>query len=94
VDALKKKVTLLQHFRSYLLEQQKRAEDNGEVDPLGNNNDGLVYMKKWIRTKHAMLFRLSDGTVQVRSLEFDTFLMSIVVSLDLYCHPARYYSMI
>jgi serine/threonine protein kinase len=72
VDSLKKKVTLLQHFRSYLLEQQKRAEDTGEVEPIGNFKEnsgiesGLVYMKKWIRTKHAMLFRLSDGTVQVR----------------------------
>ena len=73
VDSLKKKVTLLQHFRSYLLEQQKRAEDSGEVEPLSNfkerknseNGSGMVYMKKWIRTKHAMLFRLSDGTVQV-----------------------------
>lgn len=75
VDSLKKKVTLLQHFRSYLLEQQKRAEDTGEVEPIGNFKEnsgiesGLVYMKKWIRTKHAMLFRLSDGTVQVRKQE-------------------------
>lgn len=78
VDSLKKKVTLLQHFRSYLLEQQKRAEENGEVEPLGNfkennnNEDGLVYMKKWIRTKHAMLFRLSDGTVQVSTRRDNT----------------------
>jgi polo-like kinase 1 len=87
VDALKKKVTLLQHFRSYLLEQQKRAEDNGEADSLGKSNDGLVYMKKWIRTKHAMLFRLSDGTVQVRSLKFDlSQSLHIDVSLDFFCH--------
>ena len=73
-DTLKKKVTLLQHFRSYLLEQQKRAEENGDAEAVGNfeeNNSkdsSLVYMKKWIRTKHAMLFRLSDGTVQVSAL--------------------------
>lgn len=87
-DALKKKVTLLQHFRSYLLEQQKRAEEAGEAEPLttsaeegqgaaapslpaaenAEGEDGaapLVFMKKWIKTKHAMLFRLSNGTVQV-----------------------------
>lgn len=73
-DTLKKKVTLLQHFRSYLLEQQKRAEENGDAEAMSNfeeNNSkdsSLVYMKKWIRTKHAMLFRLSDGTVQVSFL--------------------------
>ena len=25
----------------------------------------LPYLKKWVRTKHAILFRLSNGTVQV-----------------------------
>ena len=79
-DSLKKKVTLLQHFSSYLIEQQKRAEDAGEAGPLvlsavgegptltaAGVEDGapVVYMKKWIKTKHAMLFRLSNGTVQV-----------------------------
>lgn len=85
-ETLKKKVTLLQHFRSYLLEQQKRAEDAGEVEPLSTNNFDerrdvasssrendddesasvpMVFMKKWIKTKHAMLFRLSNGTIQV-----------------------------
>lgn len=73
-DSLKKKVTLLQHFRSYLSEQQKRAEEAGEASPLTSDFDErgdtsektMVYMKKWIRTKHAILFRLSNGTVQVR----------------------------
>lgn len=78
-DALKKKVTLLQHFRNYLVEQQKQAEKKGESPPLspsnfdvrqdGDNDDEngvpMVFMKKWIKTKHAMLFRLSNGTVQV-----------------------------
>jgi len=79
-DTLKKKVTLLQHFRSYLLEQQKRAEDAGEVQPLSavspsegaadedqvdTSTTPIVFMKKWIKTKHAMLFRLSNGSIQV-----------------------------
>ncbi len=71
-EILKKKVTLLQHFCSYLLEQQKHAEEAGEAEPLSSNfkesrdassdNDNsnnlspLVFMKKWINTKHAMLF--------------------------------------
>ena len=77
-ETLKKKVTLLQHFRSYLLDQQKREVETGEAEPLTSNfeerqdasSDGdaatpMVFMKKWIKTKHAMLFRLSNGTVQV-----------------------------
>ncbi len=68
-ETLKKKVTLLQHFRNYLSEQQKRAEDNGETQPITSepsSSEDMIYMKKWIKTKHAMLFRLSNDTVQVQ----------------------------
>jgi hypothetical protein len=85
-DALKKKVTLLQHFRSYLMEQQKRAEDAGEAEPLSSNFEErqdvstsdvpMVFMKKWIKTKHAMLFRLSNGTVQVLFYDMTEVLIS------------------
>ncbi len=71
-DTLKKKVTLLQHFRNFLSEQQKRAEDTGETPPITSDPtksriaEDMIYMKKWIKTKHAMLFRLSNDTVQVQ----------------------------
>jgi polo-like kinase 1 len=71
-DTLKKKVTLLQHFRNYLSEQQKRAEDTGKTKTLISGttmsvaSEDMIYMKKWIKTKHAMLFRLSNDTVQVQ----------------------------
>mmetsp|Transcript_59123 Transcript_59123/g.125642 ORF Transcript_59123/g.125642 Transcript_59123/m.125642 type:complete len:907 (+) Transcript_59123:304-3024(+) len=91
-ETLKKKVTLLQHFRSYLLEQQKRAEEAGEAEPLSSNFEErrdassddddssnlspMVFMKKWIKTKHAMLFRLSNGTVQVLFYDMTEVLIS------------------
>jgi len=69
-DSLQKKVTLLTHFRDYLMEQHKRLE--GEALPLQStrdDNDGdnhkMTYLKKWVRTKHAVFFRLSDQTVQI-----------------------------
>ncbi len=71
-DTLKKKVTLLQHFRNYLSEQQKKAEDTEKTQPLTSDStkspaaEDMIYMKKWIKTKHAMLFRLSNDTVQVQ----------------------------
>lgn len=70
-DSLKKKVTLLTHFRNYLIDQQKKAaQDNLDNEPLfigsAKTADGdLVYVKKWVQTKHAILFRLSDQTIQV-----------------------------
>ena len=65
---LQKKVTLLKHFRNYLIEQQKKSdEDDRNASPFSarGNNRQMVYLKKWVRTKHAIFFRLSDQTVQI-----------------------------
>jgi hypothetical protein len=92
--SLHKKVTLLQHFRDYLLQQEKEKLERdpahaarvGAHRALGrevvpgqpravwgeNENDpnaSLVYVKKWVRTRHAILFRLSNHTVQVMFLD-------------------------
>jgi len=65
-DSLQKKVTLLKHFQNYLVEQQKKLEGDGfsSSDIQGNQNE-FVFIKKWVRTKHAILFRLSNQTVQI-----------------------------
>eukprot|EP00540_Astrosyne_radiata_P017838 CAMPEP_0116848186 /NCGR_PEP_ID=MMETSP0418-20121206/14852_1 /TAXON_ID=1158023 /ORGANISM="Astrosyne radiata, Strain 13vi08-1A" /LENGTH=360 /DNA_ID=CAMNT_0004479719 /DNA_START=36 /DNA_END=1119 /DNA_ORIENTATION=+ len=67
-ETLQKKVTLLKHFRNYLIEQQKKADDDGSaintVDAVASALP-LTYLKKWVRTKHAILFRLSNQTVQI-----------------------------
>jgi len=58
---LQKKVTLLQHFKSYLEGDLKdlAQEDEGEQKP------ATTYVKKWMKTKHAIMFRLSNKIVQV-----------------------------
>lgn len=63
-EGLHKKVTLLKHFRSYLIEQQKKSDEES-MTPASNLEISFVYLKKWVRTKHAILFRLSDQTVQI-----------------------------
>jgi hypothetical protein len=118
---LQKKVTLLKHFRNYLVDQQKNSgktsygddgsggnpgliregvisdgactsvkfgqsstrynslEENnyhahdanaGPMSPLGmmegdEEDQDMPFLKKWVRTKHAILFRISNRTVQV-----------------------------
>ena len=91
-SSLQKKVTLLKHFRNYLLQHNKQDENNNanignsnanppiekqiensqtdmmdlcSGDDENNRPEKMVYVKKWLRTKHAILFRLSDRTVQV-----------------------------
>ena len=71
-DSLQKKVTLLKHFRNYLIEQQKKSSDGGPIigsaSPSSSERASSLdmgYLKKWVRTKHAIFFRLSDSTVQI-----------------------------
>merc|ERR1711974_255134 len=56
---LQKKVILLQHFRNYLYADTKLDEKDNDFE------DGYVYVKKWMKTKHAIMFRLSNKIVQV-----------------------------
>jgi len=58
---LQKKVTLLQHFRSYLEGDGKEVQIEEESD----QKLSAVYVKKWMKTKHAIMFRLSNKIVQV-----------------------------
>lgn len=51
---LKKKVTLLEHFKKHLC-----AEDSDE------SLERFVFIKKWLTTPHAMIFRLNTKVVQV-----------------------------
>jgi polo-like kinase 1 len=56
---LQKKVTLLQHFRNYLY------ADANKIELTENKESGSCYVKKWMKTKHAIMFRLSNKIVQV-----------------------------
>ena len=77
---LQKKVTLLHHFKNYLegdnnSNEQQTPSNNQEE---GENKDDkdkdkdkekkdkpFTYVKKWMRTRHAIMFRLSNKIVQV-----------------------------
>jgi polo-like kinase 1 len=57
---IEKKVTLLAHFKSYL-DQNFKQEEIEHHEVLSE----LIYVKKWIKTRHAKMFRLSNKVVQV-----------------------------
>ena len=63
-EALTKKVTLLKHFRSYLAKQEADAPEQPPPPPVALG-EALPCVKKWVRTRHAIFFRLSNRTVQV-----------------------------
>jgi polo-like kinase 1 len=60
---LKKKVTLLIHFKNYM-EGNENKTQKPTPDPRKRiKNSQLVYVKRWLKTKHAILFRLSNKVV-------------------------------
>ncbi|RLN44134.1 hypothetical protein BBJ28_00010608, partial [Nothophytophthora sp. Chile5] len=83
--ALTKKVTLLGHFKGYLVDARGENEEADTLesqlarsfvlssheidsDDSGDASQGalgsMVFVKKWVKTRHAVLFQLSNGTVQ------------------------------
>lgn len=113
---LHKKVTLLKHFRNYLVDQVQNSnektigmEDNiadtaafrsaytkdvvsstatlGETMSLDDDTE-LAYVKKWVRTKHALLFRLNNRTVQVvfydKRYEYDSLTVNLMTNRSTY----------
>ena len=62
---LKKKITLLEHFRKYLVGDCCKSVESSQV-----------YVKKWMQTEHATVFRLSDKTVQIRFLDKTELILS------------------
>lgn len=76
---LHKKVTLLLHFRSYLegIKAITTApSDNAEEVPVSQRQPPMVYLKKWMKTKHASLLRLSNKIVQVAFLDNTEIILS------------------
>ena len=61
-EALKKKVILIQHFKSYL-DGVKFDPPTEGAEPQGRYWD--VFIKKWKRANKAILFRLSNKVIQV-----------------------------
>ena len=68
-----KKVTLLQHFRSYLEGDIK--QETGE-EKCEEGDFGSIYVKKWMKTRHAIMFRLSNKIVQVNFQDHTEIILS------------------
>ena len=84
---LQKKITLLQHFRSYLEGDGKG--DTGDVVMDENFEDNTIYVKKWMRTRHAIMFRLSNKIVQVNFQDHTEIILSSESRMVTYVNKKR-----
>jgi polo-like kinase 1 len=77
---LQKKVTLLQHFWSYLEGNEKpkniMAQNAASEVKQARKVKDVVYVKKWMRTRHAIMFRLSNKVVQVNFQDHTEIMLS------------------
>lgn len=61
-----KKATLLQYFKNYMSEHLVKT---GEKAPEADEMARLPYLQNWFRTKSAIIFQLTNGTVQINFFE-------------------------
>jgi polo-like kinase 1 len=90
---LQKKVTLLNHFKNYL--EGESNTTSTESKPEGENKEGgeqeakdkpYTYVKKWMRTRHAIMFRLSNKIVQVCFQDKTEIILSSESRVVTYCN--------
>ena len=59
-------VTLMQHFKNYLDETHPNRDSPSHAPPsVGGDEASGVYVRKWMRTRHSIIFRLSNNSFQV-----------------------------
>ena len=95
---LQKKVTLLNHFKNYLegesnpsSESQPKESQSEEKKKEKDVNDEekkkpYTYVKKWMRTRHAIMFRLSNKIVQVCFQDKTEIILSSESRVVTYCN--------
>ena len=100
---LQKKVVLLQHFKRYLEgdDINKIGRRNEPAQLTTNTNSkikkniddkekfGLVYIKKWMRNKHAIMFRFNNKLVQVIFQDQTEVLLSSELKVAVYVNKKQ-----
>lgn len=96
-EDLEKKVKLLRYFKSYLDgDPNGTKENNTEIKVSGieeapqvgdkTKKTNFAYVKKWMRTKHAIMFRLSNKIVQVCFQDHTEIILSSESRVVTYCN--------
>ncbi|TPX31059.1 hypothetical protein SmJEL517_g05517 [Synchytrium microbalum] len=84
---LNKKVTLLLHFRSYMQENLFQACSLQCADTTATQN--LEFLTKYMRTKHGVVFRLSNRVVQINFFDHSKIVLSNDAQTITYIDKAR-----
>lgn len=75
-SSLEKKISLLKHFKAYMEDNLSKEPAFEETRQPQFVSTEVVTLKKWVRTKHAMFFRLSNRVVQVNFFDHTKMILS------------------
>lgn len=82
---LKKKVSLFNHFKGYLqTDCENKGADKGSIE-----EKKLVYVRRWFRSKHAVIFRLNNKSVQVIFIDQSELLINSVTKQLIYTNKYK-----
>lgn len=93
-EELEKKVKLLRYFKVYLDGDQnvnkpdttETKNNTEETSDDKSKKSNFAYVKKWMRTKHAIMFRLSNKIVQVCFQDHTEIILSSESRVVTYCN--------
>ncbi|KAJ3032137.1 UNVERIFIED_CONTAM: Cell cycle serine/threonine-protein kinase cdc5/MSD2 [Siphonaria sp. JEL0065] len=74
-ETLKKKVTLLKHFGTYMQDNLYMGAE-GEQENAEQKRSDLTFLTKYLRTKHGVIFRLSNQVVQINLFDHSKLILS------------------
>lgn len=100
---IQKKVVLLQHFKRYLEgDDINNIGRRGDIQPLASiskprkmssneekEKNSLIYVKKWMRNKHAIMFRFNNKLVQVIFQDQTEVLLSVELKVAVYVNKKQ-----
>jgi len=86
--SLTKKVTLLKYFQSYMNKNLLNG-GNGSPTPAEPSKDDMMHVKKWIRTSQAIVFRLSQGVIQINFFDHAKLIFNAPLGLITFIDKSR-----
>ncbi|ORY30724.1 Pkinase-domain-containing protein [Rhizoclosmatium globosum] len=84
---LQKKVTLLKHFAGYM--QEKLYQNVKEDIHTSPRTSDLIFLTKYLKTKHGVVFRLSNQIVQINLFDHTKLILSQNAQLITYIDKNR-----
>eukprot|EP00040_Diaphanoeca_grandis_P013315 m.67315 g.67315 ORF g.67315 m.67315 type:complete len:601 (-) comp23794_c0_seq2:679-2481(-) len=86
---LTKKVTLLKYFQNYMTEHLLNGGNQSDNDYFHIRPKELIHMKKWLRTKTAIVFRLSNNVIQLNFFNHTKLIVNTAGGLVTFINKSR-----